>query len=157
MQELLKIKLQDHLRQNRPDLLIALQQVGKTGIYLDDKIESLDGLPERLLDEGRPPYIITELCMAALTADLGASHFQYLAELLDTDFLPMADSLRINGLLTYELINLLDECKPVFEEMGFNEEDRMLRYALIGTIQEYAERNWNTPNLTLWLSPSGKN
>jgi hypothetical protein len=157
MQELLKIKLNTFLQQNRPDLLITLQQDGKNGIYLEDKIESLDGLPERLLDEGRPPYIIMELCMAVLTADLGASRYQYLAELLDTEFLPMADSLRINGLLTYELINLLEECEPVFEEMGFNEEDRMLRYALTGTIQEYAERNWNTPNLTLWLSPSGKN
>jgi len=157
MQELLKIKLKDFLQLNRPDLLISLQQDGKTGIYLDDKIDSLEGLPERLLNEGRPPYIITELCMAALTADLCESRFQYLAELLDTDFLPMADSLRINGLLTYELINLMEECGPVFEEMGFNEEDRMLRYAVTGTIQEYAERNWNPQNLGLWLSQSGKN
>jgi len=157
MQELLKLKLKDFLQQNRPDLLISLQQDGKTGIYLDDKIDSLDGLPARLLDEGRPPYIITELCMVALTADLGESRFQYLAELVDTDFLPMADSLRINGLLTYELINLMEECNPVFEVMGFNEEDRMLRYAITGTIQEYADRNWNSQNLGLWLSPSGKN
>ena len=63
MQELLKIKLQDYLLQNRPDLLISLQHEGKTGIYLDDKIDSLGGLPERLLDEGRPPYIINELCI----------------------------------------------------------------------------------------------
>ncbi|HVW95872.1 MAG TPA: hypothetical protein VHA56_07885 [Mucilaginibacter sp.] len=157
MQELLKLKLKDFLQQNRPDLLISLQQEGQTGIYLDDKTESLDGLPEKLLAEGRPPYVITELCMAALTADLGESRFQYLAELLDTDFLPMADSLRVNGLLTYELINLMEECNPVFEEMGFNAEDRMLRYAIAGTIQEYAERNWNSQNLALWLSLSGKN
>jgi hypothetical protein len=157
MQELLKIKLKDFLQLNRPDLLISLQQEGKTGIYLDEKVESLNGLPERLLEEGRPPYIISELCMAALTADLTESRFQLLAEILDTDFLPMADDLRIGGLLTYELINLLEECNPVFEEMGFNEEDRLLRYALIGTIQDYAERNWNTQNLELWLSLSGKN
>src|SRR6185312_15016108 len=153
MQELLKLKLKDFLQQNRPDLLISLQQEGKTGIYLDDKIESLDGLPEKLLAEGRPPYIITELCMSVLTADLGESRFQYLAELLDTDFLPAADSLRVNGLLTYELMNLMEECRPVFEEMGFNADDRMLRYAITGTIQEYSERNWNSQNLELWLSP----
>jgi hypothetical protein len=157
MQELLKIKLKDFLQLNRPDLLISLQQEGKTGIYLDEKVESLNGLPERLLEEGRPPYIISELCMAALTADLTESRFQLLAEILDTDFLPMADDLRISGLLTYELINLLEECNAVFEEMGFNEEDRLLRYALIGTIQDYAERNWNIQNLGLWLSQSGKN
>jgi hypothetical protein len=153
MQELLKIKLKDFLQLNRPDLLISLQQEGKTGIYLDEKVESLNGLPERLLEEGRPPYIISELCMA----DLTESRFQLLAEMLDTDFLPMADDLRISGLLTYEFINLLEECDPAFEEMGFNEEDRLLRYALIGAIQDYAERNWNTQNLELWLSLAGKN
>jgi hypothetical protein len=141
---------------NRPDLLISLHQEGKTGIYLEDKVESLNGLPERLLGEGRPPYLIAELCMAALTADLIESRFQLLSEILDTDFLPMADTLRISGLLTYELINLLEECHPVFEEMGFKQDDRLLRYALIGTIQEYAERNWNTQNLELWLSLSGR-
>jgi len=157
MQELLKIKLKGFLQLNRPDLLISLQQQGKTGIYLDEKVESLNGLPEKLLKEGRPPYIISELCMTALTADLTESRFQLLAEILDTDFLPMADDLPISGLLTYELINLLEECNPVFEEMGFHEEDRLLRYALIGTIQDYAERNWNTQNLELWLSLAGKN
>lgn len=157
MQELLKIKLQDYLLQNRPDLLVSLQAGGTTGIYLEDKVASIGDLPDRLLNEGRPPYIITELCMLALTADLGVSRFQLLAEILDNDFMPVADTLRVNGLLNYELLNLMQECDPVFEEMGFNEEDRMLRYALTGAIREYAERNWNLQNQSLWLSLSGKN
>lgn len=157
MQELLKIKLQEYLLHNRPDLLVSLQAEGSTGLYLEDKVAAIGDLPNRLLDEGRPPYIITELCMAALTADLGTSRFQLLAEILDNDFMPLADTLRINGLLNYELLNVMQECEPVFEEMGFDGEDKTLRYALIGTIQEYAEKNWDTKNLSLWLSLSGKN
>lgn len=157
MEELLKLKLRSYLAQNRPDLLISLQQTGKTGVYLDDKIAQLDDLAERLLDEGKPPYIITELCMAALTADLGPSRFHVLSEILDDDFLPIADTLRVNGLLTYELINLLPVCEPVFEELGFDEDNRMLRYALTGTIREYARQNWTTQNIRLWLSHPSKN
>lgn len=157
MQEILKLKLSDYLAQNRPDLLISLQQTGATGAYLEDKVNQLDNLPERLLDEGKPLYLITELCMAALTADFGPSRFHFLSEILDEDFLPMADTLRVNGLLHYELINLLDVCEPVFEEMGTDENNRMLRYALTGTIQEYAQKNWNNQKSWLWLSHPSKN
>lgn len=157
MEELLKLKLRSYLAQNRPDLLISLQQTGSTGAYLDDKMAQLNGLPERLLDEGKPPYIITELCMAALTADLGPSRFHVLSAIVDEDFLPIADTLRVNGLLTYELLNLLHVCEPVFEELGTDEDNRMLRYALTGTIQDYAQQNWTTPNIRLWLSHPSKN
>ena len=157
MQELLKIKLRDYLAQNRPDLLLSLQQTGTTRAFLEDKVNQLDNLPERLFDEGKPPYLITELCMAALTADFGPSRFHLLSEILDEDFLPMADTLRVNGLLTYELINLMNVCEPVFQEMGVDEENRMLRYALTGTIQEYAQRNWNAQKSWLWLSHPSKN
>jgi hypothetical protein len=157
MQELLKLKLRDFLSQNRPDLLISLQQTGTTGDYLDDKVSLIDGLAERLLEEGKPPYLITELCMAALTADLAPSPFHLLEEILEEDFLPMADTLRVNGLLPYELINLLAVCAPVFEELGTDEDNRMLRFALTGTIQDYAEKNWNPQKLLLWLSHPAKN
>lgn len=155
MQELLKLKLRDYLAANRPDVLIGLQQAGSTGAYLDDKVNQLDNLPERLLEEGKPGYLITELCMAALTADLGPSRMYFLTEILDEDFLPLADTLRVNGLLTYELINLLEVCEPVFAEMGTDENNRMLRFALTGTIQEYSQRNWQKS--TLWLSHPSKN
>jgi len=155
MQELLKLKLKDFLAQNRPDVLIGLQQAGATGAYLEDKVSQLENLPERLLEEGKPGYLITELCMAALTADLAPSRFHFLSEILDDDFLPMADNLRVNGLLNYELINLLEACEPVFEELGTDENNRLLRFALTGTIQEYAQRNWQKQ--TLWLSHLSKN
>jgi len=157
MQELLKIKLREYIAQSRPDLLISLQRSGSTGAYLEDKVSQLADLPERLLDDGKPMYEITELCMAALTADLAPSRFHLISEIVDDDFLPMADHLRVHGLLNYELINLLDVCEPVFEELGVDEDNRMLRYALTGAIQEYAHTNWNAKKLTLWLSHQGKN
>lgn len=155
MQELLKLKLRDYLANNRPDVLTGLQQAGATGAYLEDKVKELDNLPERLFEEGKPGYLITELCMAVLTADLAPSRFHFISEILDEDFLPMADTLRVHGLLNYELINLLEVCEPVFNEMGTDESNRFLRYALTGTIQEYAQTNWKKSSL--WLSHPSKN
>jgi hypothetical protein len=71
--------------------------------------------------------------------------------------LPIADTLRVNGLLPYELINLMSVCAPVFDELGTDEDNRTLRHALTGTIQEYAQRNWNPQKLLLWLSHRAAN
>ena len=41
-----------------------------------------------------------------------------------------------------ELINMIGACQPVFDALGFtdeNEDSRELRYAIIGTIAEYFE------------------
>ncbi|WPU94800.1 hypothetical protein SNE25_04600 [Mucilaginibacter sabulilitoris] len=157
MQELLKLKLRDFLAQNRPEILIGLQENNATGDYLDDKISQLNDLPEKLLDDGKPMYEITELCMAALTSDLGPSRLHLIAEILDDDFLPMADMLRLQGLLNYELINLLDACEPVFQELGVDQNNRILRFAIGGAIQEYGQTNWTAKKIMLWLSHPSKN
>ena len=47
----------------------------------------------------------------------------------------------LNGILIYELLNLLNACAHWFEEFGFpeSEDSRLLRYAITGTIAEYLE------------------
>ena len=152
MQELLKIKLHQFLATNRPDLLLSLQQGGVTGLYLDDKVGLLGDMPERLLDEGKPHYLVMELCLAALTADLAPSPFHLVEEIVETDFLPAADTLRVSGLLAYELTNLVSVCEPVFQKWGTDETNWKLRFALTGAIREYAEQYWQPQKLWSWLT-----
>lgn len=144
--ENLTLRLHDllhrYLVDEHPDLLIALQEDHRLQHYLDTKVASVAVLAESLQRESRPAYVIEALCMEELTADLRPSRFAYVSELLAEEF--AADYLRLknSGMLTYEVINLLGACEPVFLVFGFGdeaEEGRELRAAVTGMIAEYLQ------------------
>ena len=142
MQEMLKEKLWTYIVHNNPDLMLNLQQDFSLTDYLEQKVFNIQPLVSHLLAENKPGYIIEELCMAELTIDLRSSKFNYIRGVLEEEF--ELDFLRIkdSGLLTYEIVNLISESETVFETWGFtedNEQNRMLRYAIIGTIRQYME------------------
>jgi len=142
MQEMLKEKLWTFIVHNNPDLMLNLQQNFSLTDYLEQKVFNIQPLVSHLLAENKPGYIIEELCMAELTIDLRSSKFNYIRGVLEEEF--ELDFLRIkeSGLLTYEIVNLISESEMVFETLGFtqdNEQDRMLRYAIAGTIRQYME------------------
>ena len=142
MQELLKEKLWTYIVHNNPDLMLNLQQDTAVTRYLEKKVNVILPMVSQLMEENKPEYIIEELCMEELTQDLHPSKFNYIRSILEDEF--GQDFLRIkeSGLLTYEIVNLISESETVFETLGFtevNEQDRMLRYAIAGTIRQYLE------------------
>ncbi|MEJ7682994.1 MAG: DUF1896 family protein [Segetibacter sp.] len=142
MQEVLIAKLHQYITDNNPDLLITLQQEGSVSGYLREKVAAIDLLVNGLLAAGTPAYIIEERCMDELTKELRPSKFNYLISILEEEFEADYYRLKESGLLTYEAINLLENCKPVFETFGFtveNESDRHLHYAITGAVKEYFE------------------
>ena len=143
MHTILTEKLRSYLAENNPDMLVGLQSSFSVTRYLEDKVALVMPLAELLIAEGKPQYIIEELCMEELTKALRPSKFHYIKEILEEDFLPAYGRFREMGVLTYEIINLIEACKPAFETIGFreeNEDDRQLRYAITGSIQEYLEK-----------------
>lgn len=142
MQEVLIEKLHQYMANNNPDLLIALQQEGSVSSYLKDKVAAIDLLLNELLTINIPAYIIEERCMDELTKELRPSKFNYLISILEEEFEPDYNRLKESGLLTYEVINLIGTCTPVFDTFGFaveNEADRHLRFAITGAVKEYFE------------------
>jgi hypothetical protein len=80
--------------------------------------------------------------MEELTRDLRPSRFEYVRALLEDEFEEAHQRMSSSGILTYEIINLIGACEPIFEVFGFgeeNEEARELRYAVMGMIAEYLE------------------
>jgi hypothetical protein len=143
MKEQLTQKLHAYLVQNHVDLLIALQEDHRLTPYISSKIESVKELYEGLRAENRPPYVIEALCLEELTRDLRPSRFNYMKELLVQEFEQDYLRMRHSGILTYEVINLIGACEPIFEAFGFsedNEDGRQLKYAVMGMISEYLER-----------------
>jgi len=143
MENILIEKFGSYLVANHPDLLVQLQESRSVTEYIQDKVLSVKPLLDQLLAEEKPAYIIEELCLAELTADLRPSKFHYIRQVLEEDFLQAYRGFEKMGVLTYEIINMIEVCKPVFERLGFTEEsedDRILKYVIIGSISEYLDR-----------------
>ena len=63
--------------------------------------------------------------------------YDYLRLVLEEEFLAIYLRFLNNGILHYELTNLLELCAPLLR--GLDEDDRFLRYEVIGTIAEYLQ------------------
>ena len=140
MEELLKEKLWFYIIHNNPDLMFTLQEDYSVLDYLNEKISSVKSILDDMLSDGTPKYIIEEICLNVLTEDLKPSRFLYIRSLLSHEFEKTYAAFQESGILTYEVINLMESCKTVFETIGFtkeNEEDPNLRNALIGQIADY--------------------
>jgi hypothetical protein len=143
MMQILIEKLRSYIIQNNLDLLLSLQQDFNVTRYLEDKVAGVEDQMNRWIAEGKPQYVIEELCLDELTRDLRPSKFNYIKGILEEEFLQTYEHFREMGVMTYEIINLIEATKPVLEHLGFteeNEESRELRYAIIGAIQEYLEK-----------------
>ncbi len=143
MQAVLIEKLHGYIIHNNLDLLISLQQEGKVSSYLQEKVTTADDLLSQLQSANAPLYIIEEQCLEFLTMDLRPSKFNYLLAALEEAFETEYHRFKENGILTYEVINLIEACTPVFETLGFtydNEDDRPLRYAITGAIKENLDK-----------------
>lgn len=140
MEDLLKEKLWFYIIHNNPDLMFTLQEDYSVLDYLNEKVNGIKFLLDDMLSDGTPKYIIEEICLNVLTEDLKPSRFLYIRSLLSDEFEKTYSDFQESGILSYEVINLMESCKPIFETIGFtkeNEEDFTLRNALIGQIADY--------------------
>lgn len=120
--------------------MISLQESSSVTGYLEEKVKAVLPLAEQLREEGKPLYIIEELCLDAMTEDLKPSRYLYICSILEEEF--PQDHLRMKetGTLTYEVVNMIEACKDIFTGFDFNsenEENRHLRYAVIGQVHDY--------------------
>lgn len=140
MQTRLKEKLWSYIVQNNPELMLRLQEQQSVTQYLETKVASVMPMVDQLLEEGRPQYIIEELCLDTLTADLKPSRYQYLLAVLEEEFPQDYERWKESGTLTYEIVNLIEACQGIFSDFDFNienEDNRHLRYAIIGEVHNY--------------------
>jgi len=134
MQDLLHIKLQSYLAVHYPDMLLALAEEGKEEVFIREKIACISGQMEQLLDAGTPAYMVEIYCMDVLIALLPPSTYDYICDILEEEFEKQYDSFERNGILLFEVVNIIAACSLAD---GFNEEDKLLRYEVIGAIDSY--------------------
>lgn len=80
-----------------------------------------------------------------MEANLTIARYDYVAQVLEDDFL--AHYLRFSeaGILPYELHNLTAECGHLLDEFEFeqDEDSRLLRYAILTAIDDYLKEGVN--------------
>ena len=143
IQNLLTEQLRSYIIQNNLDLLMGLEQGFNVTRYLEDKVAAIEPQMDQWITEGKPQHVLVELCMNELTSDLRPSKFNYIRDILEEEFLQTYTHYREIGVMTYEVINLIEFSKGIFEHKGFTEENkdsRELRFAIVGRIQEYLEK-----------------
>lgn len=140
METVLKEKLWAYIVHNNPDLMISLQESHSLSQYLDEKVSSVMPMVEQFFRDGKPKYVIEELCLNSMTEELKPSRYQYIRTLIEEEFPREYKRMKENGTLTYEVVNLIEVCKDIFSDFDFsseNEANRHLRYAVIGRVHDY--------------------
>lgn len=140
MQDVLKEKLYAYIIVNNPDLAVKLQAAGSTTQYVADKVAAVMPRVGQMLENEMPPYIVEELTLRDLTADLQPSRFNYIRNTLQEEFPETFRLLSDAGVVTYECINMVDRCENIFNDYNFSEEtkdSRFLRYAIIAELHDY--------------------
>lgn len=123
MQTTLLNKLHQHLQENYPDLLLDLQATGAVTGYLHSLMESLGNMPEELLAAGYPPYEVEEICIEELLVKgVGPSKYNFFSSLLQDEFADAFNKWSEVGILVFEIVNLIELCKDVFEGYNFTEQ-----------------------------------
>jgi Domain of unknown function (DUF1896) len=156
MKEILLHKLHEYIRENNPDVLFQLEEEGKLRDYLYSKVADVNSLLNQI-DKGQPAYITEDTCMDMLTADLRPSKYNYICNLLEEEFAEVYQQLINDGLLKLEATSLVNHCLLVFEDLKFaeeNEDNRFLRYAIIGELSEYLQRNSESEKVSNELQQS---
>lgn len=143
MQMILKEKLWAYIVHNNPDLLFKLQEEYSVAQYLEEKVSNVMPILIRLLSEERPQYVIEELCLNAMTEELRPSRFLFVQSVLAEEFDSDHRRLKVEGRLTYEVLNMLDDCKAIFDELGLSEENKQdgkIYYAVYRQIGDYLKK-----------------
>lgn len=144
MKEILIGKLLEYIRDNNPDILFSLEAEDKLRVWLYDKVSTAGSLIKQLKNSSQPEYIIVETCLEEITKELRPSRYNYILNILETEFETDYNLLFQAGLLQHEVVNMINYCNSTFDDLRFaeeNEDNQFIRYAITGAVSEYLESN----------------
>ena len=140
MQGTLINNLYHYIRENNPEVLMALEDSGSVLQYLSDKVSTVELLLEQLTNEKKQVSVTEALCMDFLTRELKPSKYTYIVHILKTEFYYTYRQFIESGLLVSEVGNIIKCCEPVFDALHFSEENKentFLQYAISGIMIRY--------------------
>ncbi len=145
MKKILVKRLYTYIKDNNPDLLLRLEESATLRLYLHNKIKAVEDLVHRLQEEGQPDHSIEQILLDELTKELKPSKFNYIKNIIETEFTFKYKLLQASGTLVYEGVNLIAYCTELFESFEFNKGNagnKKLKHAVTSAIGEYFDNNF---------------
>lgn len=146
MKEILRRQFKQYIKEHNPDLLAVLNESGRLEEFLEENLQSVDELLERLGEKQVLPARILEQCMEELTRPLRPSRYHYCEELMKTQFPGWYQQIIKDGLIQLELIGFISQADSLFDELYFSEQTRdlpLIRYAVTGYMYEFMKNKGN--------------
>ncbi|SFH37862.1 DUF1896 family protein [Pedobacter insulae] len=140
MKTALRTKLHQYIVDHNPELLLSLQEDFKVSNYINDKIEVVMPKVRQWLADGVQLHETQQRALKEMTSELRPSKYLFLNRILEEEFKDDFEKFTEAGVLTYELVNLIEVCRDTFTAFRFseqNEDNRLLRYAIIADIANY--------------------
>lgn len=143
MQIALRERLWRYVIENRPDLMISLNNRQGMSGFLKEKVEAIMPTAKNLLGLGMEDALAEEYCFNEITKDLRPSHYKYILNNLRKNFPDEYKRYTETGMLLQEIISLIDYTNEVFEVFCINDDHILnpgFEAALQHLIRNYFER-----------------
>jgi len=140
MEDMLTQRLWNYIVDNNPDLMFNLQENYSVSKYLKEKVTAISPLVNDLITRGIPETEVEEMGMAELDRDLKPSKYLYVRKVLEQEFPDRALALRESGMMTYEVINVMEFSQEIFQTLGFGNDqigEQRLYNAVAAKIRKY--------------------
>lgn len=113
----------NYIAENNPDLIVRIEGNESMKRYISDKVSTAMVLAKRLKEQGSSEDEILDTCLESMVTDLKPSKFRFVKDLIERKFKKKDDQLTEAGVLTYEIINIIENHDHLFEKHGFNDRE----------------------------------
>ncbi|WP_157370205.1 hypothetical protein [Aquiflexum balticum] len=110
-----------YIAENNPDLIVRMEGNESMKRYISDKVSTSMVLAKTLKEQGSTDTEILDTCLESMVSDLKPSKFRFVKDLMEKNFKKKYDQLTETGVLTYEIINIIENHDHLFEKHGFRE------------------------------------
>lgn len=133
-------ELRDYVIRNHPDLVLSLPPAVSVTQFLKDKIASARPTIEKMKTAQLADAYIIQAVVRSITSEFKPSKFKYIKTVLMEEFPREHNDFFVKGVITFEVIKVMELCKDLFETFDFSEggvHSNFLRHAVIARIHGY--------------------
>lgn len=140
MEAKLKQMLHQYIVAHNPELMLKSSQTFSLQNYIEDKVMQIMPRVDQWMQGERSIHEIEAFAMSEMTMDLRPSKFMYLKKVFEEEFPESFQEFSEKGVLTHELVSILETCDEVFQAHEFsdhNTNSNLLRHAVIIKLHNY--------------------